>query len=91
MFRMTKSQYKYIDRIIACVQNNRTKKVKINEIINFVDKRFRETRNQFLAVHDRDFQRWCRTKAQELKFNFKASPSFILKLKKKLRISSRKI
>lgn len=90
IFRMTKSQFKNIDRIMACVQNNGTKNDKINEIINFIDKRFREARNQFLAVHDRDLQRWCRTKAQELKFNFKASPSFILKLKKKLRISSRK-
>ncbi len=59
-------------------------------ITKYVISEFKTARNQFLPVHDLDLKRWALSKARELQMNeFKASPNWILRLKKAYNIVSR--
>lgn len=63
-----------------------------DKIEKHVVEQFNEARMQFLSVHDFDFKRWAMHKAIEFPgLNFKASESWLLCLKKRNGISSRKV
>jgi hypothetical protein len=63
---------------------------KLNEIKEFVWERFKNARESGAPVHDLDLKRWSLIKTRELQVYFKASQSFIDRLKIKYGISSRK-
>jgi hypothetical protein len=58
------------------VENGGTKKQKLIEICKFIWDKFEKAHEKLLAVHDRDLQRWGRTKAKELTLILKVVIAF---------------
>lgn len=82
----------HISRFRKYVEQNGTFSMKVREIEDFVANKFKEFREQHLPVHDRDLRTWSIQKSQELGLSeFKGSNKFLTNLKKRLRISSRRV
>jgi hypothetical protein len=80
-----------LTRFKKYVENGRTKKQKLIEICKLIWDKFKKAREKLLAVHDRDLQRWGRTKAKQLTFDFKGNNSFLKKFMSKYEISNRRV
>jgi len=83
---------RYLSRFRTYLQNNGTKKQKIDCINDYVYEKFENARLRFLPVHDRDLCRWGRQKAIEISFyEFQASHHWLISFKRTNDICSRKI
>ena len=89
-FRRVKHPY-YLDRFRKYLAQNGTKMEKLKEIEDFVWEQFVNARNNALPVMDSDMRQWGSRKAKEFGFPFKASDTWLLNLKRKHRIVSRRI
>lgn len=78
--------------VFVTIEQNGTKREKIQVIEDFVYDKFEEARNRVLSVHDHDLRRWALQKAAEDSvLNFQASEHWLRAFKHRHRICSRKI
>lgn len=83
---------KCLSRIRKYVASHGTKRMKLNEIVNFTYTQFEKAREQFLSVHDIDLKRFALKKAKEVNDNtFVASDTWLNSFKRRYGICSRKI
>ena len=64
---------------------------KLREINDYTIKKFQKCRENNINVHDCDLKRWALSYARTINFSFVASKSWLLRLKRKNKIRSRKI
>ena len=82
----------YVSRFKKYLENNGTKRQKLQAIDKCVYQKLFEAREQYLPVHDIDLQRWAMKKSRELDFDdFHASEFWIRNFKNRHNICSRKI
>ena len=82
----------YISRFRKYVGQHGTKREKTQNVNEVVVKKIVNAREHFLPIHDLDIQRWALKAAKEMKLeNFRASDFWLLNLKHKYNLCSRKI
>jgi hypothetical protein len=82
----------YISRFKKYLENNGTRRQKLQETDKYVYQKLVEAREQYLPVHDIDLQRWAVKNLREVGFNhFQASEFWIRNFKTRHNICSRKI
>ncbi|CAF3760184.1 unnamed protein product [Rotaria socialis] len=82
----------YIARFRNYIAHQGTKRQKINNVDEYVYKKFLNAREKFLPVHDVDLCRWGLQAAKEYKIdNFRASSFWLLGFKTRHSICSRRI
>jgi hypothetical protein len=74
------------------VEQEGTKKQKVDSVDDFVYEKFERARDLFCPVHDINLKRWGHQQARSMSFNeFAVSDTWLLNLKHKYDICSRKI
>jgi hypothetical protein len=82
----------YVSRFKKYLENNGTRRQKLQEIDKCVYQKLFEAREQYLPVHDIDLRRWAVNISREVGFNdFQASEFWIHNFKTRHNICSRKI
>ena len=90
-FQRIPYQY-YMGRFRQYIENEGTKKQKVDHIDDFVYDKFENARDLLCPVHDIDLRRWAYQQARSMSFNeFIVSDSWLLNFKRKYYICSRKI
>jgi hypothetical protein len=90
-FQRIPYQY-YMARFRKYIEQQGTKKQKVNSVDDFVYNRFECARDLLYPVHDIDLKRWAHQQARAISFNeFAASDTWLLNFKRKYDICSRKI
>ena len=90
-FRRIPYQY-YMARFRKCLEEEGTKRQKIDSIDEFVYETFEHARDLLHPVHEIDLRRWSHQQARSMSFNqFVASDTWLLNFKGKYDICSRKI
>ena len=90
-FQRIPYQY-YMARFRKYVEQEGTKKQKVDSVDDFVYDKFECARDLFCPVHDIDLKRWAYQQARPMSFNeFTVSDTWLLNFKRKYDICSRKI
>jgi len=90
-FQRIPYQY-YMARFRKYVEEEKTKKQKVDSVDDFVDDKFERARDLLCPVHDIDLKRWSYQQARSMSFNeFTGSDTWLLNFKHKHDMCSRKI
>lgn len=90
-FQRISYQY-YMDRFWQYVEQEGTKKQKVESVDDFVYEKFERARDLFCPVHDIDLKRWDYPQARSMSFSeFTISDTWLLNFKRKYGICLREI